>query len=1231
MNNSDQNVLMACLQPDLIYRFNQTFLTAWRQGDIGNVEGEEIPFTLSYFNSQTRTFNWISIGEKLWDRNSEEWSKEEEENTVNALIKIIKKWNLPDKELQDEDENFNTSYCTRKKTWEGLWNEFPKSGIYNTAEEICKGERFDGESRERLQRAMLGLYSGINFDAEKNIEGIFVGYLKELEKPVKDQQTNYLSGTLKNFREDTKDQTAPFDWLVLDSEFVSGSVSGSGLKQYQNIRDSNPCSSFGDEQKNPKNINPPKAEGIQKLGEVFFTKLLLEPDNSDFGTKLAERIYMVLVPIYDVWIDKKELLALEGERAHLPVCGFGCIKAVVLCFFKEERRKKKWLGEKLPPLLSQLSTVSSAIIESSKAQALSQPITPPYDLLRHFLSVLTYVQDWESAYVVDTTKTYVPFYYERDYERQKESDSPIVDWTERVETNNIHMPCDPSTIQCKECKDGKRFFMWWTNDHWDTEERSFNLWSKDLIYSLGDEERNAFSRFAIRFEFPEACYLPADTDLQKQMRNAYLRQQLDLMNLLIPKVQTRRAALRSAVSAIMGRNMSHNIGSHVIARYAAVAGSTGDPSDPNDTGEQRNTPLERNVEDHRAVFLRYLQRRMDFIAEISTSDKPNWSQPLGLVEVLAALNFKKEKERITKDSESFNPILLSYITGKEGIKASVEVDSDIKEYFNCPSGEVGVHALYVILENIIRNSARHNTNLGNEVRLEVEVTDSAEYPELLKLEITDCQTEKEEECGESLDKRINNIISKESFLNPDGSPNPQYWGIREMLICAQHLRGLSLSDLETPLFVGPPILEAFKKKENGENGESRLAYRLYLQRAKLIALVTGNELCETLQSKKPELQSRGIALFSELAGNYEEIRGYGFVVLPKEMESKLSEEDKLRLPVRKRYDDCFIECLLGAIKKDKIKTEQWLESLHRYLWKTYLDKRCCWKDKSIKALVGWDCPTWTGEGNDVVKESSFSHMLINDGDADSPYQQWGKRNLKKDKDRGLVWVDHANAQRFCKTKSPNLVCAAIDVETTRETVPQPIIFAEIIESQSPHKPVLEAQKKGNTKGNELIAAALARVIVLDERVQSEIKKDYRKIPYNILWPCMGIWTPDAEKCDLNSPDLGKIKCFLDNPTKKKQLPADFLVLHLTILESLAMNKKTKQKILEELRECNGVGDHCEVVIVSGRGVPSATLTSDSENGKCESSNERFLPISALLEYLVSRPSKLALMRSLWSA
>ncbi len=1287
--SKSENALMAHLEPDLIYRFNQMFIEAWRRDDIGRIHEDEgtstknktALFTLSYFNSYTRTFNWVSVGENLWDCKSEEWDEEKNEKTVNALINILKSWKSPDKELQnkEEDKTFNTNDCGRKKAWEDLWNEFPKSGIYNTAKEICKDLKFDNkESQERLQRAMLGLYSGIHFEEEKNIEGVFVGYLRKLQKPVKHQQTNYLSGTLKNFPE-CNEQKAPFDWLELDDEFVSDW----GLKKYQNIRDPDTSSSSSEK---PEDTNPLKAEGVQELGEKFFEELLLksglpESDNSNFSNELAKRGSVVLAPIYDVWIDGKKSLEVKDKTARLPVCGFGCIKAVVLCWFRDENRRNKWLIEKLPPLLSQLSTVSSGIIESSKAQALSQPITPPYDLLRHFLSILTYVQDWESAYVVDTTKTrgekgYVPFCYER----QKKSGSPIVDWKEgTVKTNCIDFPCntdDESTIQI-QCS-GNKNFMWWTTD----------LWSKDLIYSLGDEERNAFSRFAIRFEFPEACYIPAETEIQKQMRNAYLRQQLDLMNSLIPKVQTRRAALRSAVSAIMGRNMSHNIGSHVIARYAAIAHAP-------EEQRERGIDLKRGEIDHRTVFFQYLQKRMDFIAEVSTSDKPNWSQPLGLVKVLDALNFDKEKEQINKTTSTVfdpKPILLSYITGKEGINASVCIDEHTKEYFNCPSGDVGVHALYVILENIIRNSARHNTKKGSEgelkevklkeVKLKVEVIDS-DHPELLKLEITDCQTEEleitdcqteeEEESGKPLDEHINGIIQNEPFLNEDGSPNSKYWGIREMQICAQHLRGLPLSELEAPPPRPPSNLAAAEEEQthtegdgddtprvleafiNEKNNKPRLAYRLYLQRPKLCAVVV-DEICCELRSEeaRKKLQKIGVMLFEQLPEDIAELRGYNFAVLPGDLEKELSDR-RLQLPVRTLYvEDCCIKQLFSDITSwvndpSKFSPAKLLDPLHQRLWNNrYKEKRDCWKDKKLKTLVGWE--NWPGEDEDennwLDEEKSkkekdvflFSHAYVDL----TPYKEWGGK-LQQDSDIGLVWVDHGTDDKFKEdVEGPKLICAAENLSVSyydRNDRNEPIIFAETFDSLSQHKSVLKDQMNtriSGISGDELIAAALARVIILDERVQSLVDKIYRAdMPYATLWPCMGIWIPpDTKKCDLNNPDLEKIKCFLNNPMPEKpeQLPADFLVLHLTILENLAkQDGKNEQETLNELRKCCAIKEDCEIVIVSGRGVPSATINSDIEKTETEKAlNERFLPISALLEH-ISQPSKLALMRSLWSA
>ena len=785
------------------------------------------------------------------------------------------------------------------------------------------------------------------------------------------------------------------------------------------------------------------------------------------------------------------------------------------------------------------------------------------DIIEHFLKTIPYIQDWKNIWITKDNEAITHW--------GREQNSFMTEWKK------------------KEC------------EKYDTAGFEWEL--RNIQMFLINEDEQDFCKDILNSkiccEYPEISSLPKEDNDKNLFEDKLQEQQLKVFEIVInkwrqwrAKDQLTRSALRNAVSAIMGRNMSHNIGSHVIARYAAVAGQ--------DTEQRKSWELPKEgIEDHRSVFLRYLQRRMDFIAEVSTSDKSNWSQPLGLVEVLAALNLQKEKERInTNEKNNFEPILLSYITGKESIKASVCIDTNTDKYFNCPGGEVGAHALYVILENIIRNSARHNTGLKKDkvVKLKVEVTDS-KYPELLELKITDCQTDAKKKVkvsGKPLDEHINDIIKKEPFLNSDGSPNSHNWGIREMQICAQYLRGLPLSDLETSLSISPPVLKAMAKQKNSK---SRLTYRLYLQRPRLCAIVTK----EFEQHEK--LKNMGISLHQ---GKPDNAADYSFLVLPPNPGNK---KEKTELPIRTLYVD-INEPLLKKVAnssdsktlKDLLKEVDnssdpmiLLGQLHKVLWRRYLDQRNSEKVEKIQDIrtyVGWDIETPPTSSEFFQHEQKGS--LIKRIDSI-------KEELKSSHLGGMMWFDHASRENL-------------------DAVKEPIIFSEILDSSSPHRSLLEATQT-KAIGNELIAAALGRVTVLDERVQNEKQREYRGgIKYEDLWPCMGIKIPS--NADLNNPKFCEIQQFIQNSS------AEFLVLHLTILESLTKHCSfnSEQDTLDKLMD--GVED-CEVIIVTGRGVPSVIRHSDAPNGN--ELQARYLPISALLEYLISRPSKLALMRALWHA
>jgi len=186
-------------------------------------------------------------------------------------------------------------------------------------------------------------------------------------------------------------------------------------------------------------------------------------------------------------------------------------------------------------------------------------------------------------------------------------------------------------------------------------------------------------------------------------------------------------ALRSAISAIMSRNGSHNIGSHVI--YNVIKEID-----------------ELNIQDNKYLF-KYLQQRMDFVAQISTGWVPDWTSSSWLIkEILKGfceqahlLNFIARSEGLAACSEKkkkeFRPVFHSIYkpvrNGNGKLKLIAEFDFSSEDSQNSredsdsgethskrgilsddillaiPGGIIGFHAFYTLLENFIRNSAKH--------------------------------------------------------------------------------------------------------------------------------------------------------------------------------------------------------------------------------------------------------------------------------------------------------------------------------------------------------------------------------------------------------------------------------------------------------------------------------------------------------------------------------------------
>jgi len=222
---------------------------------------------------------------------------------------------------------------------------------------------------------------------------------------------------------------------------------------------------------------------------------------------------------------------------------------------------------------------------------------------------------------------------------------------------------------------------------------------------------------------------------------------------------------KSAKAAIMSRNMSHNLGSHVMSylkhdlqSIPTIFSNDSDvlkdllPKLLENPDKAKEILLEEHIEMPFLLglgrFIGYLQERQDYIATVSTDYIPHES-PVNFKEaVYDELNPDLRYERHKGESSVYKPknILLDFIAKSEGYARK---DGNLKIGFiwyddngtssvswggkecedkafdlmrkydiNLPGGLVGRQAIFSIMENIIRNSAKHSDREKENTKLE---------------------------------------------------------------------------------------------------------------------------------------------------------------------------------------------------------------------------------------------------------------------------------------------------------------------------------------------------------------------------------------------------------------------------------------------------------------------------------------------------------------------------------
>ena len=326
-------------------------------------------------------------------------------------------------------------------------------------------------------------------------------------------------------------------------------------------------------------------------------------------------------------------------------------------------------------------------------------------------------------------------------------------------------------------------------------------------------------------------------------------------NLQKVKDVIKRHSSQAAATAIMARNLSHNIGSHVIAYW--IGKELTDQLMRNDLDE--STKVYKIIENSKKLF-QYLQHRMDFLAEISSS-VPSSELDMDFVQDLL-------KPLIDTSSKGGNtpigvPPLLKYIafsehlgTEKNGLSGCIKYDDKTKNSVSIPNGYIGAHAFYTILENFIRNAAKHHKGKmeSNKSIFEIKLT-SANNPtwekNYFEVRVEDLR---EGSCSkEILEDLVTYIDLSETdamLTDEEGKLNPKGWGFKEMLICANFLRKRITEDLLVPLTSAeePPLLALLcngnlcyesnsKQEQNCNKCSKNLVLCFYLRKPKHLLMV----------------------------------------------------------------------------------------------------------------------------------------------------------------------------------------------------------------------------------------------------------------------------------------------------------------------------------------------------------------------------------------------------------
>ena len=783
--------------------------------------------------------------------------------------------------------------------------------------------------------------------------------------------------------------------------------------------------------------------------------------------------------------------------------------------------------------------------------------------------------------------------------------------------------------------------------HLDFEDHYFNNWYTLFIDNYSKENELGTFMIFTKNELPHWTL----TIIFSYIKNAYAK-----IRGIESRVKMIQQATRSAVAAVMSRNMSHNFGSHslvYLGKEEKLENShfTKVPQllitevfnkkflQYKDDGKEFQLIFNETINkivlnDIRSlpkllsIYNNNLRVRMDFIADIVTSVPSSVNSRWLFKDVLK----KFIDNRILTDTisgvEDFTYELNTY--NKEDIQVSI------------PNDIIGMDSFSIILENIIRNCAKHGVT--NKIKLSIHIQDGneIEIPEYYKITIhQNCNKEEKNGCPYCKtirDRRldINKPLLDTNTLNLRSGA----WGILEMKIAAAYLRKIAPEETNSNEYIldiddsgqwindninfrndkiasdkTPYILTADCCVDKNCSTDNGLGYSFFLMKPKEVLLFDyDNKLKEINLNKQVDLLNHGIKIIrgeEEIINSFKTTIFNHRILICLSAESKKSEREKQfkedndytpHLPYRIIWldhnnlidksdkcidnDECLLNCLINGLP-DCFIMKSWQLWTYKIIEMLKQREKCDYFDLHGKqfpeAIIGSaykiSIPGTPHSLNFHEEFKNYSYFDIDTSYSVSKLPFGGFEEIKK------IFNYSKNPQY----KFEDRYCYEM------------VSFFE---------------------------STISRIGVIDERIQEfAFNSNYKDIksksdvPYYKYFRKMKIYIPsksqssesshDNKGINLSSSIYGdKIKRDILNWIGKLCPKLDYLLIHMGIIEKLCGNtdkgelgKYFQKNILDKVGEC-------KIIIISGRGkphnIPSCT---------------RFLNYSQLAAYTCDNQSK----------